>query len=297
EILQMSESFLFIFRNRQDDRHLNSVSNFIKNSFEFSDPLQPEKNQLKFNNHDSINSKLQSQNENVEDKNERDENEENKNEGDKNEKEEQRLKEIKEKIIMNDTEDYRMSLPSFRMVILADAYLEEFFDKDFAESFKFIVPTEERQRSFGREIFNSLMTDGMKMAGNFGKRLNYRLSNSHNNNNNNDSTVSPESEPLLVTTHGTLLSNEGICSGDTSFIILRNKTVTGLVEMIRQTRVVQVRGPPYSGKTSLAQATEIYIRKKYPKTQVIFITFAAANEDYEFEKYIKEKSGKSWDEF
>nr|CAG8515135.1 10672_t:CDS:10 [Entrophospora candida] len=305
EILQMSESFLFIFRNRQDDRHLNSVSNFIKNSFEFSDPLQPEKNQLKVNNHDSINSKLQSQDENVEDKNERDENEENKNEGDKNEKEEQRLKEIKEKIIMNDTEDYRMSLPSFRMVILADAYLEEFFDKDFAESFKFIVPTEERQRSFGREIFNSLMTDGMKMAGNF--------------DNNNDSTVSPESEPLLVTTHDSLLdnddgnhtdytkevfslqtqvtvSNEGICSGDTSFITLRNKTVTGLVEMIRQNRVVQVRGPPYSGKTSLAQATEIYIRKKYPKTQVIFITFATANEDYEFEKYIKEKSGKSWDE-
>ncbi len=89
-------------------------------------------------------------------------------------------------------------------------------------------------------------------------------------------------------------SNEGICAGDTSFITLRNKTVTELVQMIQQYRIVQVRGPPYSGKTSLAQATEIYVRREYPGTQIVYITFADAKEDYKFGEYVKVKKNMSF---
>ncbi|CAG8711604.1 20682_t:CDS:2, partial [Dentiscutata erythropus] len=133
EILQLSESLLFIFRFRQDDNYLSSVSNFIKNAFEYSDPSIEKKD----------------------------------------------LKEVVENVIdaqRNSQEDgeRRMSFPSFRMVILADAYLENFFDNDFASTFNLVEPVEERQKGLGREIFNVLMSDGMKLANSFGKRLNNR---------------------------------------------------------------------------------------------------------------------------
>ncbi|CAG8750684.1 3872_t:CDS:10, partial [Gigaspora margarita] len=133
EMLQLSESLLFIFRFRQDDGHLSSVSNFIKNSFEYSDP--------------STESKA--------------------------------LQEVVESVIdakRKSPEDgeRQMSFPSFRMVILADGYLENFFDNDFSSTFQLVEPVEERQKGLGREIFNVLMSDGMKLANRFGKRLNSR---------------------------------------------------------------------------------------------------------------------------
>ncbi|KAF0513918.1 TBC-domain-containing protein [Gigaspora margarita] len=133
EMLQLSESLLFIFRFRQDDGHLSSVSNFIKNAFEYSDP--------------STESKA--------------------------------LQEVVESVIdakRKSPEDgeRQMSFPSFRMVILADGYLENFFDNDFSSTFQLVEPVEERQKGLGREIFNVLMSDGMKLANRFGKRLNSR---------------------------------------------------------------------------------------------------------------------------
>ncbi|CAG8453824.1 15011_t:CDS:2 [Acaulospora colombiana] len=128
EILQMSESFLFIFRFRQDDGHLGSVSNFIKNSFEFSDV-----------SNEAI----------VKDKN------------------------LTEVDSISDSEaHHRVSLSTFRMIVLANEYLEKFFDSDFATTFQFVEPPEERQKGLGREIFNVLMSDGMKLANRLGKRLN-----------------------------------------------------------------------------------------------------------------------------
>jgi TBC1 domain family member 8/9 len=145
EILQISESFLFIFRNRQDDGHLGSVSNFIKNAFEYTDSVG-EINGSDFNSTEK--------------------------------------NEIDNAPAANDEHNTRMSLPSFRMVILADGYLEEFFDSGFAATFQFIEPTEERSKGLGREIFNALMSDGMKLAEKFGKRLNSAKSKSDRNNSN-----------------------------------------------------------------------------------------------------------------
>ncbi|CAG8791051.1 21_t:CDS:1, partial [Cetraspora pellucida] len=64
-------------------------------------------------------------------------------------------------------------------VILSDEYLVDFFDTGFAATFQLVEPVEERQKGLGREIFNSLMSDGMKFASLFGKRSNDRRK-SHN---------------------------------------------------------------------------------------------------------------------
>ncbi|GBB92553.1 hypothetical protein RclHR1_20210005 [Rhizophagus clarus] len=133
EILQTSESFLFIFRNRNDDVHLGSVSNFIKNAFEYTDSVG--------DINDISDSNLLERNE------------------------------VDNTLTEND-HNMRISLPTFRMVIFADGYLYEFFESGFALSFQFIEPTEERSKGLGREIFNALMSDGMRLAEKVGKKIN-----------------------------------------------------------------------------------------------------------------------------
>ncbi|CAG8771021.1 6499_t:CDS:2, partial [Racocetra fulgida] len=71
---------------------------------------------------------------------------------------------------IEDDDDTILSLPLFREVILSDEYLVDFFDTGFAATFQLVEPVEERQKGLGREIFNSLMSDGMKFASLFGKR-------------------------------------------------------------------------------------------------------------------------------
>ncbi|CAG8504045.1 29156_t:CDS:10 [Gigaspora margarita] len=122
EILQMSESLLFIFRFRKDDENLGSVSNFTKNAFIKSYSEKP----LNLDDSDTPSTE--------------------------------------------DDDDTVLSLPLFREVTLSDEYLENFFDTGFAATFQLVEPVEERQKGLGREIFNSLMTDGMKFASLFGKR-------------------------------------------------------------------------------------------------------------------------------
>lgn len=50
------------------------------------------------------------------------------------------------------------------MLVLADDILGGFFDHGFAESFRLTEKPVERQRSLGREIFDSLFASGVKFA-------------------------------------------------------------------------------------------------------------------------------------
>jgi hypothetical protein len=52
------------------------------------------------------------------------------------------------------------------MIVLADEALENFFDHEFAQSFKLTEKVIEQQRSFGREIFDNLLATGTKLATN-----------------------------------------------------------------------------------------------------------------------------------
>ncbi|CAG8579651.1 6608_t:CDS:10, partial [Ambispora gerdemannii] len=149
EILQMSESFLYIFRTRKDDGHLNAVSNFIKNAFKYADKIDepsPDEKTEGNNDHNDDTSKTSINNENV-----------------------PNIEKISK--VSNTDDQIRMSLPSLRMVILADEFLENFFDTGFVSTFKLSEPPEERQKGLGREIFDSLMNNGVGLAGKVGKRL------------------------------------------------------------------------------------------------------------------------------
>lgn len=50
------------------------------------------------------------------------------------------------------------------MLVLADELLENFFDHEFAASFKLTEKPVEKQRSLGREIFDSLFATGVRFA-------------------------------------------------------------------------------------------------------------------------------------
>lgn len=55
-----------------------------------------------------------------------------------------------------------------RMIVLADETLENFFDHEFAYSFKLSEKETEQQRSLGREIFDNLLATGAKLASSTG---------------------------------------------------------------------------------------------------------------------------------
>lgn len=57
-----------------------------------------------------------------------------------------------------------ISLPSFRMVILTNESLEMLFDTGFRDSFRVVKSAADRQKSLGRELFESLFVDGQKLA-------------------------------------------------------------------------------------------------------------------------------------
>ncbi|KAI8367363.1 rab-GTPase-TBC domain-containing protein [Choanephora cucurbitarum] len=102
EILQLSETLLWIFRLTQDEEHLNAVSTFLHHAFEYAETKQ-------------------------------------------------------------DGEQY-LSAGSFRMIVLADEILENFFDHEFSASFILTEKPVEQQRSLGREIFDNLLATGTKLA-------------------------------------------------------------------------------------------------------------------------------------
>lgn len=52
----------------------------------------------------------------------------------------------------------------YRMIVLANEILEDFFNHGFAQSFQMVEKVVEKQRSLGREIFDSLLATGAKFA-------------------------------------------------------------------------------------------------------------------------------------
>lgn len=108
ELLEFSESLLWIFRDKPDE-YLNAVSTFLRNAFEYSETKE-------------------------------------------------------------DSQDKFLSMASLRMLVLADELLENFFDHEFAQSFKLVEKPVEQQRSLGREIFDSLLATGTKFANNAKQR-------------------------------------------------------------------------------------------------------------------------------
>ncbi|KAG8901611.1 hypothetical protein FRC00_006004 [Tulasnella sp. 408] len=92
EVLQLSESLLFIFRNEPGDAYLGAVSRFMTNAFEYGDSLLEKADGT---GEDPENAP---------------------------------------------TNQPYLTLPTFRMVVLADEILESFFDSDLSASFRFDEP-------------------------------------------------------------------------------------------------------------------------------------------------------------
>ncbi|WVQ75931.1 hypothetical protein IAR50_005566 [Cryptococcus sp. DSM 104548] len=115
EVIRLSESLLFIFRNEPGDIYLASVSKFILNAFEFGDATAPE---------GSVTSPLDRETL----------------DGDKETA--SSVRERSDSTAAPHNVPY-LNLPTFRMVVLADELLESFFDHDLPASFKLEVAEEE----------------------------------------------------------------------------------------------------------------------------------------------------------
>ncbi|KAI9019303.1 rab-GTPase-TBC domain-containing protein [Phycomyces nitens] len=57
-----------------------------------------------------------------------------------------------------------LTLPCFRMVVLTNEALEMFFDHGFINSFQLVKSAADRQKSLGRELFESLFAGGRQLA-------------------------------------------------------------------------------------------------------------------------------------
>ncbi|KAF9358697.1 hypothetical protein BGX26_001133 [Mortierella sp. AD094] len=150
EILGMSESLLFIFRFDDGDTYLGAISNFIRNAFEFAEKVDTSRN---------LPSGVSKENEDglIE-------------LSDSKEAEETKVIADGDKSPTNtsggsEEPEIQMSLPSFRMVVLADETLERFFDAGFANSFKLLEPVDRQRGLFAKEVFDSLLSEGRKLAG------------------------------------------------------------------------------------------------------------------------------------
>ncbi|KAG0014187.1 hypothetical protein BGZ81_000600 [Podila clonocystis] len=153
EILGMSESLLFIFRFDDGDSYLGAISNFIRNAFEFAEKV------------DAV--KMAEEDATTEAKEDFDEDKkEDAAEQESSEKEEGSSTPTDQTASKAPEEpEIQMSLPSFRMVVLADETLERFFDSGFANSFKLLEPMDRQKGLFAREVFDSLLSEGRKLAG------------------------------------------------------------------------------------------------------------------------------------
>ncbi|KIR68745.1 GTPase activating protein [Cryptococcus bacillisporus CA1873] len=108
EVIQLSESLLFIFRNEPGDIYLASVSKFILNAFEFGDATAPEGSVTSPQDRETLN-------------------------GDKETASSAR--ERSDSTAGPHNLPY-LNLATFRMVVLADELLENFFDHDLSASFQ-----------------------------------------------------------------------------------------------------------------------------------------------------------------
>lgn len=151
EILGMSESLLFIFRFDDGDSYLSAISNFIRNSFEFAEKVEKKDDDASL-----VDLGKSSGDEDAKDDVELDA-----------AAAEETAKETStaSKEANSEEPEIQMSLPSFRMVVLADEALEKFFDSGFSSSFKLLEPLDRQRGLFAREVFDSLLSEGRKLAG------------------------------------------------------------------------------------------------------------------------------------
>ncbi|WVQ83298.1 hypothetical protein IAT38_005437 [Cryptococcus sp. DSM 104549] len=108
EVIQLSESLLFIFRNEPGDVYLASVSKFILNAYEFGDATAPEGSVTSPKDRETF-------------------------DGDKETASSARQR--SDSTAAPHNLPY-LNLATFRMVVLADELLESFFDRDLAASFQ-----------------------------------------------------------------------------------------------------------------------------------------------------------------
>ncbi|KAM0793168.1 hypothetical protein ACM66B_000642 [Microbotryomycetes sp. NB124-2] len=141
EVLQVSESLLYIFRNEPGDRYLGSVSNLLQNLFEYAESTKPEENPpLDVNlarSPDPDTGRPRGRT-----------------------------------IVAEDPDRPYLALATFRMCILADSLLEEFFEADLSNSWRLeVLIPEEKPRQPGATgavggwlggIVNAVMTDENK---------------------------------------------------------------------------------------------------------------------------------------
>ncbi|CAI2171280.1 11502_t:CDS:2 [Funneliformis geosporum] len=87
------------------------------------------------------------------------------------------------------------------------------------------------------------------------------------------------------------IENEGICLTSENWITRRDETVTRIDQFIQRDRVILIRAPPFTGKTSLCiLLEEYYRRKRVPVLQICFLGV----EDMPFEEFWINETGKSW---
>ncbi|KAF9182514.1 hypothetical protein BGZ51_004702 [Haplosporangium sp. Z 767] len=162
EILSMSESLLFIFRYDDGDAYLGAISNFIRNAFEFAEKVDAAKK-------DTLAAEgTEATKVDTEEKEEEALEESDKATRDNGDAEDTTTAPTTEKTDCNPSHEepeIQMSLPSFRMVVLADEALEKFFDSGFSNSFKLLEPLDRQRGLFAREVFDSLLSEGRKLAG------------------------------------------------------------------------------------------------------------------------------------
>ncbi|KPV78640.1 uncharacterized protein RHOBADRAFT_33366 [Rhodotorula graminis WP1] len=158
EILQVSEALLYIFRNEPGDRYLGSVSNLLQNLFEFAESTKPDPSSLPPPTSSSSSSSPALGSSTSTDAS---------------------------TAATAVDEEHRpfLSLATFRMCILADALLEDFFDSDLTKSWRLevLVPEEKPKPQtiaggWLRGIVSAVVTDENKerfnrLADEVGKRL------------------------------------------------------------------------------------------------------------------------------
>ncbi|KAF9906450.1 hypothetical protein BX616_000723, partial [Lobosporangium transversale] len=183
EILGMSESLLFIFRFDDGDTYLSAISNFIRNAFEFAEKVDlPQKKTAAaaalVDRADAAETKTEGAETGVSSSLEvketahasKEEKEEIK-EGKTNEEDPRSVSATAQS---NEEPEIQMSLPTFRMVVLADETLEKFFDSGFAASFRLLEPVDRQRGLFAKEVFDSLLSEGRKLAGGIANNIQNR---------------------------------------------------------------------------------------------------------------------------
>ncbi|KAG0326940.1 hypothetical protein BGZ99_008704 [Dissophora globulifera] len=199
EILGMSESLLFIFRFDDGDTYLGAISNFIRNAFEFAEKVESPKKETSSIDLDADKSETSEKKDGAEE-------EETKENGDITEEDKSKSSSPSEE------PEIQMSLPSFRMVVLADETLEQFFDSGFANSCKLLEPVDRQRGLFAREVFDSLLSEGRKLAGSIAGGIQSRGSSGRSQ----SSTLATSSSATLTgrTSPSASLSDKSTSGGD-----------------------------------------------------------------------------------